>query len=222
MPRNRKMIFGIIGAGRFGSGAATELLRHHHEVLLIDKDASCLEPFANRCETAIGNAEDIQFLEEAGIKEVDAVIVAIGDNETSSNHATINCKDLGLYVVSKAFHATHGKILERLGADRVVYPERDSGMRLARLLTRSAVLEMIELYEEVFMMELTAQGELTDKTLAKLNLTRRFGVQVVMIIRNKATKFPVSATDTVQEGDILVLVGPHESLTKVTRLTERD
>lgn len=216
------MIFGIIGAGRFGSGAAHELLRHGHEVLLIDRDASCLEPFASRCETAIGNAEDIHFLEEAGIKEVDAVIVAIGDNETSSNHATMNCKDLGLYVVSKAFHATHGKILERLGADRVVYPERDSGMRMARLLTRSSVLEMIELYEEVFMMELTAKGELVEKSLAKLNLTRRFGVQVVMIIRGKSTIFPVSATDTVQEGDILVLVGLHESLTKLSRMNDKE
>ncbi|WAH36503.1 potassium channel family protein [Alicyclobacillus dauci] len=222
MPRNRKMTFGIIGVGRFGSGAATEFLRHGHEVLLIDKDASCLEPFASRCETAIGNAEDIGFLEEAGIKEVDAVIVAIGDNETSSNHATMNCKDLGLYVVSKAYHATHGKILERLGADRVVYPERDSGMRLARLLTRSSVLDMIELYEEVFMMELTAKGELVNKTLEKLNLTGRFGVQVVMIIRSKTTIFPVSANDTIYEGDIMVLVGPHESLSKIARLTEKE
>ncbi|MFB5191671.1 potassium channel family protein [Alicyclobacillus fastidiosus] len=220
MPRNRKLTFGIIGVGRFGSGAATELLRHGHEVLLVDRDPSCLEPFASRCETAIGNAEDIHFLEEAGMKEVDAVIIAIGDDETSSNHATMNCKDLGLYVVAKALHATHGKILERLGADRVVFPERESGMRMARLLTRSAILDMIELYEEVFMMEITAKGELTDRTLAKLNLTHRFGVQVVMIIRSKNTIFPVSANDTIYEGDILVLVGRHESLTKVVRLTE--
>lgn len=215
------MTFGIIGAGRFGSGTAMELLRHGHEVLLIDMDPSCLEPFASSCETAIGNAEDVHFLEEAGVKEVDAVIIAIGDDESASNHATMNCKDLNLYVVAKALHQTHGKILERLGADRVVYPERESGMRLARLLTRSAVLEMTELYEEVFMMELTAKGELADKTLTKLNLTRRFGVQVVMIIRSKTTIFPVSAVDTVYEGDILVLVGPHESLNKVTRLTEK-
>lgn len=222
MPKTRKMTFGIIGVGRFGSGAAVELLRHGHEVLLIDRNPACLEPFASRCETAVGSANDIGFLEEAGIKEVDAVIIAIGDDETNSNHATMNCKDLGLYVVAKAFHATHGKILDRLGADRVVFPERESGMRLARLLTRSSVLDMIELYEEVFMMELTAKGELVGKSLTKLNLTRRFGVQVVMIIRSKTTIFPVSATDEVYEGDILVLVGPHESLTKVARLTDKD
>lgn len=214
------MTFGVIGAGRFGGGTATELLRHGHEVLIVDKNPSFLESFAGRCETAIGDAQDINFLGEAGMKEVDAVIISIGDDESGSNHTTMNCKDLGLYVVAKALNLTHGKILERLGADRVVYPERESGMRLARLLTRSAVLEMTELYEEVFMMELTAKGELTDKTLAKLNLTRRFGVQVVMIIRSKTTIFPVSAVDTVYEGDILVLVGPHESLSKVTRLTE--
>ncbi|GEO26083.1 potassium transporter Trk [Alicyclobacillus acidoterrestris] len=220
MPRNRKMTFCIIGVGRFGTGAAIELLRHGHEVLLIDRNPSCLEAFADRCETAVGNAEDIQFLREAGVKEADAVIVAIGNDETSSNHATMNCKDLGLYVVAKALHPTHGKILERLGADRVVFPERESGARLARLLTRSAILDMIELYEEVFMMEITAKGELVDKTLAKLNLTRRFGVQVVMIVRSKNTIFPVSANDTIYEGDILVLVGRHESLTRVVRLTE--
>ena len=216
----KRMSFGIIGAGRFGTGAARELVRHGHEVVLIDKDPSCLEPFGALCHTAIGNAEDTEFLAEVGIKDVDAVIIAIGDNETSSNHATINCKDFGLYVVVKAMHSTHGKILERLGADRIVYPEYDSGVRLARLLTRSSVLEMIELYEEVFMMEITASGELVNKTLEKSNLTRRFGVQVVMIIRGKTTVFPVSASDVIQRDDIVVLVGPSESLHQVAQLAQ--
>jgi trk system potassium uptake protein TrkA len=148
------------------------------------------------------------------------VIVAIGDNETSSNHATINCKDFGLYVVAKATHPTHGKILERLGADRVVYPEHDSGVRLARLLTRSSVLEMIELYEEVFMMEINAGGELVYKSLEKLNLPRRFGVQVVLIVRGKETIFPVSAQDVIEPGDRLVLLGSSDSLHAVAKLAE--
>jgi trk system potassium uptake protein TrkA len=216
----KKMTFGIIGAGRFGTGAARELIRHGHHVLLIDRDPACLEPLAPMCHTAIGNAEDIEFLAEVGIKDVDAVIIAIGDDETASNHATINCKDFGLYVVAKAMHATHGKILDRLGADRIVYPEHDSGVRLARLLTRSSVLEMIELYEEVFMMELAASGELLNKSLVKLNLPKRFGVQVVMISRGKTTVFPVTANDVIQPEDILVLVGPAESLQQVANLAQ--
>jgi trk system potassium uptake protein TrkA len=217
--KNPKTI-GIIGAGRFGTGAAQELIRNGHHVLIIDRDATCLEPLAHMCHTAIGNAEDTEFLAEAGIKDVDAVIIAIGDNETASNHATINCKDFNLYVVAKATHATHGKILDRLGADYIVYPEFDSGIRLARLLTRSSILEMLELYEEVFMMEVNAGGELVGKNLDKLNLPSRFGVQVVLIIRGNKTVFPVAASDIVLEGDRLVLVGSSESLHRVAKLAE--
>ncbi|QQE77445.1 TrkA family potassium uptake protein [Alicyclobacillus sp. SO9] len=219
--RKQPKTIGIIGAGRFGSGAAQELIRNGHHVLIIDRDPSCLEPLAHTCHTAIGNAEDMEFLAEAGIKDVDAVIIAIGDNETSSNHATINCKDFDLYVVAKATHPTHGKILDRLGADMVVYPEHDSGVRLARLLTRSSILETLELYEEVFMMELNAGGDLLEKSLDRLNLSNRFGVQVVLIVRGKVTIFPVSASNIVMPGDRLVLVGPSESLHQVAKLAEK-
>lgn len=220
--RRSPKTIGIIGAGRFGTGAAQELIRNGHHVLLIDHDAATLEPLAHQCHTAIGNAEDSEFLAEAGIKDVDAVIVAIGDNETASNHATINCKDFGLYVVAKATHATHGKILDRLGADYVVYPEHDSGVRLARLLTRSSILEMIELYEEVFMMEVNAGGELSGKTLDELNLPRKFGVQVLLMLRGNKSVFPVSAKDTLLEGDRVVLLGSAESLHKVAKIAEQD
>ncbi|OFW78959.1 MAG: hypothetical protein A2201_07710, partial [Alicyclobacillus sp. RIFOXYA1_FULL_53_8] len=206
---------GVIGAGRFGSGAAKELVRLGHEVLVVDKDPEALQPLVDSCHTAIGNVESMQFLSEVGFKNVDAVIVAIGDNETSSNHATINCKDFGLYVVAKATHARHGKILERLGADKVVYPEHESGIRLARLLTRSSVLEMIELYEEVFMMELQAGGNMLNKSLSELNLPRRYGVQVVLVVRGKHTVFPVAPTDVIREGDKVVCIGSSESLNQV-------
>lgn len=118
--KSKVISVGIIGAGRFGTGAAQELIRLGHEVLVVDTDAKALQPLAESCHTAIGDAENIDFLMEVGFKNLDAVIIAIGDNETSSNHATINCKDFGLYVVAKAMHIRHGKILERLGADRIV------------------------------------------------------------------------------------------------------
>lgn len=219
--RRQAKTIGIIGAGRFGTAAAQELVRNGHHVLIIDQNPTCLEPLAQTCHTAIGNAEDVEFLAEAGIKEVDAVIVAIGDNETGSNHATINCKDFGLYVVAKATHRTHGKILDRLGADMVVYPEHDSGIRVARQLTRSSILESLELYEEVFMMELNAGGDLLDKSLEKLKLSNRFGVHVVLIVRGKETLFPVTAAHVVTSGDKLVMVGPSEGLHQVAKIAEK-
>lgn len=217
--RNPRTI-GVIGAGRFGTGATEELLDSGHHVLLIDKFAENLIPYASRCSTAIGDAESPEFLVEVGIKDVDAVIDAIGDDETASNHVVINCKDFGLYVMAKAKDATHGKILERLGADLVVYPERDSGIRLARLLTRSAILDMVELYEGVFMMEVNASGELVGKTLDELDLPRRFGAQVLLILRGDKTLFPVLATDKVVEGDRIAIQGSAEALHKVARLAE--
>ncbi|MCL6592508.1 MAG: TrkA family potassium uptake protein [Alicyclobacillus sp.] len=216
MARHAKT-FGIIGAGRFGTGAAREFVRLGHEVLVVDQDPEALEPLADLCHTAIGNADSVEFLTEVGFKNVDAVIIAIGDNETSANYATINCKDFGLYVVAKAHNATHGKILERLGADRVIYPEYDSGIRLARLLTRSSILAMEELYEEIFTMELVAGPALAGQTLAELNLTGRFGVQVVLIIRGLQKRFPVTAKDQIAEGDKLLCVGPSDALNQVAR-----
>lgn len=211
---------GIIGAGRFGTGAAEELLDAGHRVLLIDKYAEYLEPYASRCSTAIGDAVSPEFLAEAGIKDVDAVIDAIGDDETASNHVVINCKDYGLYVMAKAKDSTHGKILERLGADHIVYPERDSGMRLARLLTRSAILDMVELYEGVFMMEIGATENLVGKSLDELNLPHRFNVQVLLILRGDKTIFPVSANDVVATGDRIAVQGPSEALQKLARMAD--
>lgn len=212
--RNSKTI-GIIGAGRFGLGAARELLRLGHEVLVVDKDEEALDLLPEQCHMAIGNAESTEFLVEVGFKEVDAVIVAIGDNETASNHATINCKDLGRYVVSKAIDRRHGTILERLGADKVIYPEYDSGVRLARMLSRTAILDMVELYEEIFMMEMEAGGPLVNHTLMELNLPQKYGVQVVLIRRQGKTIFPVRASDPVQPNDILVCIGTSSALTEL-------
>ncbi|WAH38305.1 potassium channel family protein [Alicyclobacillus dauci] len=214
--RNQKTI-GIIGAGRFGTSAARELLANGHEILLIDNNVKRLESLAGDCTTAIGDAESPEFLEEAGIKEVDAVIVAIGENESASNHAVINCKDFGLFVVAKATDATHGKILDRLGADYVVYPERDSATRLARFITRSSILDMVELYDKVFMMEINATGPIVNRPLESLDLPNTFGVQVVTILRGDETVFPVSATDVAQEGDRVVVLGPEEALQKLAK-----
>ncbi|WAH38668.1 potassium channel family protein [Alicyclobacillus dauci] len=214
--RNPKTI-GVIGAGRFGSSAAQELLENGHDVLLIDKDPKRLESLAGDCTTAIGDAQSPEFLEEAGIKEVDAVIVAIGENESASNHAVINCKDFELFVVAKATDKTHGKILERLGADYIVYPEQDSAIRLARMITRSSILDMVELYDRVFMMEINATGPIVNKPLESLDLPNKFGVQVVTILRGDETIFPVSATDIAEEGDRVVLLGPGQALQRLAR-----
>lgn len=208
----------IIGVGRFGEGAADELLNRGIRLLLIDKDVKCVERYANRCETAIGDAQSTEFLEEAGILRAHVAICAIGDDEEASNHAVINCKELGVPVIAKAKDGVHAKILKRLGADYVVYPEHDSGVRVARLLMRSAILDSVELYDGVFMMEVDAGGELAGHTLAELNLSVRFGVQVLLIIRDDKTIFPVDATTRVEAGDRVVLQGPEEALMQVVTL----
>ncbi|WDL96152.1 potassium channel family protein [Alicyclobacillus sp. ALC3] len=216
----RPKTIGIIGAGRFGTGAARELIRLGHEVIVVDRDPEALEVLPDSCHTAIGNAESSEFLAEVGFKNVDAVIVAIGDNESASNHATINCKDFNLYTVTKALNTTHGKILDRLGADRIIYPEYDSGVRLARFLTRTAILEMVELYEEIFMMEMQAGGPIVNHTLMELNLPKKYGVQVVMTRRGRKVHFPMSANDKVFEGDVLVCIGTSEALTALAQRME--
>lgn len=154
------------------------------------------------------------------IMDMDAVIVAIDDQETYANIATMNCKDLDLFVVARALHAGHGKILERLGADLVVTPEYDAGLRIARLLAQPSILDMIELYAEVFMMELQADGQLVNRSLSDLNLPLRCGVQIVLIQRDLHTIFPVTAADIIKQGDKLICIGSSDNLNLVAKMCQ--
>ncbi|MBE3556958.1 MAG: TrkA family potassium uptake protein [Firmicutes bacterium] len=218
MARHEANTFLIVGAGRFGKGAARELLAGGQEVLLVDKREQPLEEMQDfpNCIVRVGDASDMEFLEEIGAQEAKAAIVAIGDNELASLHVTSNLKDMGLYVVAKATSRAHGTILERLRADHVVYPEYEAGRHQGRLLMGSSLLEKIDLSNTYSMDEYQIRRPLADKTLAELNLTQRFGVQIVAILRGEALILP-RADEVLRIGDKVLVLGESTALEKIER-----
>ncbi len=159
------------------------------------------------------NASDPETLKEIGISEFSVVIVAIGEDIQDSIMITLSLKELGVkQVIAKAVNALHGKVLERVGADRVVYPERDMGERVAKSLAGLHILDYFELDPHTSIVEIVAPKDLTGKTLRELDLRREYGVNVVCVKRRAETNLLPGADTKIEQGDVLVLSGKNEQL----------
>ena len=175
---------GIIGAGRFGMSLAETLANGGMEVVLIDRNRPAMQSASEFATALQGDATQRQVLEEAGFRECDVVVVAIGSNIEASMMATANCKELGVpRVVSKATSELHGKILRRIGADSVVYPDRDSAHRLARSITNNDAVDFLEVAEGYSIAEIEVPASVRGMTLAEADLRNKSGVTVLCIRR---------------------------------------
>ena len=203
---------GIIGAGRFGMSLAESLANAGLEVLLIDRPAM---QSASEFATALqGDATQSHVLGEAGFGECDVVVVAIGSNIEASMMATANCKELGVSnVVAKATSELHGKILRRIGADSVVYPDRDSAHRLARAIANHAVVDFLEVSEGYSIAEISVPDGVRGRSLADADFRNKTGVTVLCIRRaDPDPKKPRSviipqASDIIEPDDKLIVFG---------------
>ena len=175
---------GIIGAGRFGMALAETLANSGSEVLLIDRNRPAMQNASEFATSLQGDATQPHVLEEAGFGECDLVVVAIGSNIEASMMATANCKELGVpNVVAKATSELHGKILRRIGADSVVYPDRDSAHRLARAISNRDVIDFLEVSEGYSIAEVDVPEDVRGKTLAEADLRKGSGITVLCIRR---------------------------------------
>ena len=176
---------GIIGAGRFGLSLAEALAETGTEVLLIDRNNALVQGAIKKVTWAIQcDATSANALESAGISECDTVVVAIGSNVEASMLVTANCKELGIKtVISKATSEIHGKILDKLGADHVVYPDRESANRLARNITEHNAYDLLEISEGLSLAEIDVPEAFVGKTLAEADLRKKSGVTVLCIRR---------------------------------------
>ena len=203
---------GIIGAGRFGMALAESLANAGAEVVLIDRNRPAMQ-MAGEFATALqGDATQPHVLEEAGFGECDVVVVAIGSNMEASVMATANCKELGVpNVVAKATSELHGKILRRIGADSVIYPDRDSAHRLAMSTANHNVIDFFEVSEGYSIAEIATPEDIRGKTLAEADLRKRTGVTVLCIRRpaadaKKPRKVIVPQADDVLNADDRLIV----------------
>lgn len=210
---------GIIGAGRFGMALAESLTNAGTEVILIDRTRPAMQSASEFATAVQGDATQLQVLEEAGFQECDVVVVAIGSNIEASMMATANCKELGVaQVVSKATSEMHGKILRRIGADSVVYPDRDSAHRLAATIANHDMLDFIEVSGGFSIAEVNVPETVAGKTLAEADLRRKTGVTVLCIRRpSEDPKKPrkvimPQADDRIEATDRLIVFGATKDL----------
>ncbi|MCB2186734.1 MAG: TrkA family potassium uptake protein [Deltaproteobacteria bacterium] len=211
----------IIGLGSFGSNLARELYQHGHRLTAIDLDEKVLSKVNEVCEQAVvGDARDRTLLEELGLSLMDAAVIGLGEDLGASILITLHLKEMGVEtIVAKALSAEHEKILFRVGATRVIFPERDAAERLARSLSDPNLLDYLPLAGDYTVAEWTAPDSLVGKSLAELDLRRRYEVSVIAVRENggKQPKVIVSPGYKFNKGDILLLLGRQQDLERLSK-----
>lgn len=211
----------IVGLGRFGSCLARRLTALGAEVLAIDTSSELVQQVANDVTRAVtADVQDKEALHALGVQDCDCAVVAIGGSLSSSVLAIMNLKELGVpNVICKAHDETHKRVLERLGADRVIIPEYQVAERLARSLSAINVLEYIELSQDYGIVEVPAPKKWISKNLKELNVRAKLGVNVLAVRKpNGIVNVSPHADYTILSDDVLVILGDYKALTLVQKL----
>ncbi len=211
--------FAVIGLGRFGGSICEELSREGMRVLAIDLDEQRINEYKNIASHAvIADATDEQALIAVGIKNIDHVIVAIGDNIQASILTTVILSELGIKQITvKAQNDYHEKILNKIGADLVVHPERDMGRRLAHSLISNNIVDYLELSEEHSMVEVKSGRRMIGKNLIELNIRAKYGCNIVAIRRKNDMIISPDPELDIKAGDILVIIGADKDINRLEK-----
>ena len=210
----------VIGLGLFGSQVARQLCVLGSEVLAIDTDPELVQQLSGDVTNAVvADAQDKDVLKALDVGSCECAVVAIGDNLGASVLATMNLKELGVpYIVCKAHDATHRRVLEKLGADKVVIPEREVAEKLAHSLSSPNVLEFIELSRDYGIVEVPAPRAWAGKSIIQLNVRAKLGVNIIAIESAGKVNVAPSAQYIIQKDDILVVLGDYDSLAVLQEL----
>ncbi|MGY3714088.1 potassium channel family protein [Sutcliffiella cohnii] len=201
--------FAVIGLGRFGGSICKALSEEGVEVLAIDVDEDRVNAYANIASHAVvGDTTDEAVLKSLGIRNFDHVIVAIGDSIQASILTTLILKELGVpHITVKATNDYHERVLNKIGADQIVHPERDMGKRIAHNIISNNVLDYLELSEEHSIVEIVASRRLDGHSIIDLDIRAKYGINIVAIKRGKDIIVSPQATEIIRHGDILIVIG---------------
>ncbi|MFQ5910782.1 MAG: potassium channel family protein [Thermoplasmata archaeon] len=224
--------FVVIGLGRFGSSVARTLVERGYEVLAIDSEEEKVAEIADYVTHAVQlDATDEKALRSVGVADMDVAVVSVGDI-SASILITLLLKEIGIgLVASKALDSLHAKVLRRVGADRIIFPERDMGVRMAESLSTPGIFDYIEVSPTHSMVELITPESFQGKTMRELDLRANYGVNVIAIKRKKPKiskegeseiedEFILGpkADEQIIHGDLLVLLGKDEDIEKIRKL----
>ena len=214
---NTKKTYAVFGLGRYGSAVAKELVDNGMEVIAVDteqrivNDAAAYLPV---CKCA--DVTDAEVISRLGIENIDTVIVCMASNLEASVMAVTLCKEAGVKnVIAKCANEMHQKILLRVGADQVVFPEHESGVRLAKNLLSSGFIDMISLSKDVSMVEIDVKSEWLGKNLIELNLRKKYGLNIVAIKKGETVNVNVNPEQPLDADTTLIVIAKTAKLGKL-------
>ncbi len=209
--------YAVIGMGRFGQSLAVELSSMNHEVLCVDSTEDELDEVRDLVShVTIADATDEDAVRSLGLEDFDCVCIAIGHDIESSVLCAIICKDLGIKKLwAKASVLHHGKILDRIGVDKVILPERDMGIRVAHQMVNSSLIDYIALSDEHEIVELQAKSQWVGKSLIDINFRTKYGINVIGIKNSHGFTVSPEGTYCITEEDVLTIIGENKDIEKL-------
>lgn len=212
-----KKTYAVFGLGRYGIAVARELVHSGVEVIAVDMDEKIVNAAADElpiCKCA--DITDPEVIRQLGISNVDVVIIAMANNLEASVMAVTLCKEIGIKtVIAKSANEMHQKILNRVGADKVVFPENESGIRLAKNLLSSGFVDMVSLAKNVSMIELDVKTDWVGKNLIELNLRKKYSFNVVAVRKGDMVSVDIDPHEPLQAEDKLIVIANTEKLSKL-------
>lgn len=209
--------YAVFGLGRYGLAVAKELVENGAEVLAVDLDEELVN--AAIAEIPYCKCADIteaEVIKQLGIANIDVVIIAMASNLKASVMATMLCKEIGVgTVIAKCATDLDRKILSKVGADRIVFPESESGIRLAKNLLSSGFMDIMELSKDVSMVELPVKTEWVGKSLMELNLRKKYSINVVAIIEDKNVRIDIDPEMPLQPSMKMIVIADTAKLEKL-------
>ncbi len=211
--------FVVIGMGRFGSSIAKELYKHGNEVMVIDENEELIQDIADDVTHAVvGDAADEAVLRSLGLRNFDVAIIAIGANLEASILVTVLLKEQGIkYILAKAQNELHGTILKKVGADRVILPEKDMAVRVANQLVQSNMLDYIALSTEYSIAEIKVPENWVGKTLKDLDIRVHYGINIMAIKSDDGINISPMGEDILGEDDLIVVIGTDKEIANINK-----
>lgn len=208
--------FAVFGLGRFGGSLVKELAAMNLEILAIDLDPEKVDYYSNYATHAVvASGYDETALRGLGVRNIDHAFVSFGEDIQSSVLTTMVLKELGIPKVwAKAHDENHGKILEKIGADRIIHPERDMAKRITHNLYSSKIIDFIELSSSFSIAEIQVTDRLIGKRLSKLDLQRNYNINFVALQRGQETILSFSEEESIEEDDLIIVIGKNEDIEK--------
>ena len=211
----------VIGCGRFGKSLALKLAELDQEVLVIDQDEDVINeiaPYVTHAVTADVVTEGV--MEDLGVQNFDVVVIGMSSNFEASVLATTVAKELGVKtVIAKVKDSTHGKILRKIGADEVIIPEKETGLRLAHVLTKNSIVDFIELSDEFSMIEIEAPSIWVNRKIEDIDIRNKYKISIIAIRNSTGTHINPNADFVIDKDDILLVVGKTEDVEALVSIT---